>query len=253
MLQHRVIPCLLLKNQGLVKTVRFSAPKYVGDPINAVKIFNDKEADELVFLDITASLEKREPPFQIIQDIANEAFMPMAFGGGIRSIEQIRRILQIGIEKVVINSYAIENRGFIRQASAEFGAQSIVVSIDVKKKLFGRYEVYSHSGTRSTGLDPAEYALEVEQYGAGEIILTSIDRDGTMSGYDAALIKLVSKSVSIPVVALGGAGSVEHFTEAVRAGAAAVAAGSFFVFHGKHRAVLITYPSKIVLRAAFTL
>lgn len=244
MLKTRVIPCLLLKNQGLVKTVKFKDPTYVGDPINAVKIFNEKEVDELVFLDITASVERRKPNFKVIEDLASECFMPFGYGGGIRNLDEIKELLKLGVEKVVINSYAFEDNTFIKKAADLCGSQSVVVSIDVKKNFFGKYEVCIYSGKKSTKMDPVEYAKKMQHFGAGEIFLNSIDRDGTMQGYDIELIKKVSEAVTIPVVACGGAWKLEHFSEAVKkGGASAVSAGSMFVFHGPHRAVLITYPS----------
>lgn len=243
MIHTRVIPCLLLKGGGLVKTVQFKDPRYVGDPINAVKIFNDKECHELVFLDITATDQKRRPRFELIADIASECFMPFAYGGGIRNLEDVREILRLGVEKVVINSYFIENPAFVTEAAEVFGSQSIVVSIDAKKNFWGKYEAYTNSGMVNTKLDPAELAVKAEKFGAGEIIINSVDRDGTMKGYDIDLIKKVAEAVTIPVVALGGAGSSEDFGRAVKEGkASAVAAGSLFVFFGKHRAVMINFP-----------
>lgn len=244
MLMPRVIPCLLLKDQGLVKTVKFKDPKYIGDPINAVKIFNDKEVDELLFLDIRASVECKSPPLKILEEIASECFMPLAYGGGVRSLDDVRQIFAVGVEKVCINSYAVENPEFIRQAAEMFGSQSIVVSIDVKRNLFGKYEVYTHGGSRHTKIDPVEHARRMEQMGAGELFVNSIDRDGTQQGYDIELIRKISSAVAVPVIASGGAGRLEHFVEAVNSGASAVAAGSMFVFHGKHRAVLISYPEQ---------
>ena len=243
MLKTRVIPCLLLRDLGLVKTVKFDNPKYVGDPINAVKIFNDKEVDELIFLDITATTENKKPNFELLSRIASEAFMPFSYGGGIRSIDDIKKILEIGVEKVIINTYAYENPGFIKDASIKFGSQSIVVAIDVKKKKEG-YRVFVNSGRKKTEKDPVEYASELEKMGAGEIFLNSIDKDGTMEGYDINLIKKISSVLSVPLIVCGGAGKLEDFRQAVEAGASAVAAGSLFVFIGPYRAVLITYPEK---------
>jgi cyclase len=232
-------------NLGLVKTVKFKNPKYVGDPINAVKIFNEKEVDELIFLDITATTEKRKPNFRLINDIASECFMPFGYGGGISDLNDMRELFNLGVEKVIINTYAVENPSFVKSAAERFGSQSIVVSIDVKKNLFGKYQVYTHGGKKVTKLDPATFAVRMEEIGAGEIILTSINRDGTMEGYDIGLIKKVSQSLNIPVVASGGAGTIQDFANAVKqGGAAAVAAGSLFVFLGKHRAVLINYPKQ---------
>lgn len=252
MYRTRVIPCLLLKNQGLVKTVKFKAPIYLGDPINVVRIFNDKEVDELVLLDITATIEHGKPRVKLISQIASECFMPLAYGGGIRSLEDIRELFGIGIEKVIINSFAVENPSFIREAADQAGSASVVVSIDVKKNLRGKQEVFIHSGTKPTGLDPVKYAQEMEAMGAGELLLNSIDLDGTMDGYDLELIKCVSRAVHIPVVACGGAGSVANLAEAVKeGGASAAAAGSLFVFQGRHRAVLISYPGPQELKKAF--
>jgi cyclase len=251
MLKTRVIPCLLLRGAGLVKTTRFKDPRYVGDPINAIKIFNDKEVDELVLLDITASREGREPAFATIEEVASECFMPLAYGGGIRSVEHARRILKLGVEKVVINSAAWTLPQLLPDLAREFGAQAVVASIDVRRKLLGRYEVMVESGSRSTGEDPVAYARRVEQAGAGEILLNAIDRDGTMQGYDLDLVARVAHAVTIPVIAAGGAASVADFAAATHtAGAAAAAAGAMFVFHGPHRAVLITYPSRAELELA---
>lgn len=251
MLRTRVIPVLLLRNGGLVKTVKFADPKYVGDPLNAVKIFNDKRVDELAILDIRATPEGRGPDWKLLEDVAAEAFMPLAYGGGLRSVDDMRRVFAIGMEKVVVNTAATEDSGLLRRAADVFGSQSVVASIDVRRKLLGRYEVMAACGTRGTGKDPVEWAKEVEARGAGEIVLNAIDRDGTQAGFDAELIRRVSAAVSVPVVALGGAGSLAHLAEAVKAGASAVAAGSLFVFHGKHRAVLISYPEEDALDAAF--
>ncbi|MEO8680293.1 MAG: AglZ/HisF2 family acetamidino modification protein [Vicinamibacterales bacterium] len=242
MLRTRVIPCLLLSNGGLVKTVKFQDPKYVGDPINAVRIFNDKEVDEMVFLDIGATAAGSGPNFDLLADIASEAFMPFAYGGGVTTVEHIRRLFFLGVEKVVLNTAAVSNPTLIRDAVSLAGSSSVVVSMDVRRSFLGKYSVCTRSGRLDIKRDPIDYAREVEQLGAGEIFLTAIDRDGTQSGYDLALIERVAGAVSIPVVASGGAGILEHFKEAVTHGASAVAAGSFFVFHGRHRAVLITYP-----------
>ena len=245
MLASRVIPCLLLQNKGLVKTLQFKNPKYVGCPTNALKIFNEKEVDELIFLDITATREKRQPPFKLISEIAEECFMPFCYGGGIKSLEDMKHIFSLGSEKVAVNTQAILRPSLVKQASKNFGSQSIVVSIDFKKDLFGNYKVFSHSRKKLLKLNPVEFALQMEDMGAGELLINSADRDGTMEGYDIELIKNITNAVNIPVVACGGAGSVEHFRNAInKGGASAVAAGSLFVFYGKHRAVLINYPSQ---------
>jgi cyclase len=245
MLMTRVMPCLLLKEGVLVKTIGFKDPSYIGDPINAIRIYNEKEVDELIFLDITATIEKRDPPYKTLAEIASECFMPVTYGGGVRDLETIRRILGLGIEKVAINSFAAENPNFVRAAAERFGSSTIVVSIDVRKKLFGRYEAVIHGGRKGTGLDPVTFAVEMEQMGAGEILLNSVERDGTQKGYDIDLIKSVTGVVGIPVIACGGAGNVEDFRLAVmEGGASACAAGSMVVYYGRNRAVLITFPER---------
>lgn len=251
MLRIRVIPCLLLKGQGLVKTVKFKNPQYVGDPINAIKIFNDKEVDELMLLDITASVEGRGPSFETIKDVASECFMPLAYGGGIRSMRDIHTILSMGVEKVVVNTAAITKPDLIAEAVREFGSQAVVISMDVKKKLFGGYEIMQARGTRGTGYDPVTFAKKMSQLGAGELLLNAIERDGTQSGYDLELVNLVAPQVTIPVIAVGGAGRVDDFVSVCKVGgASAVAAGSMFVYTGKHRAVLITFPARTELEKA---
>jgi len=247
----RVIPVLLLKDAGLCKTQKFKNPKYVGDPINAVKIFNDKEVDELVFLDITASLENKEPPYKLLSEIAGECFMPLCYGGGITSLDVIRRIITLGVEKISLNTIAAENPDVVKQASDMFGRSTIVVSIDAKKNFWGKHEVFIKGGSINTGIPVVRLAVELNKMGAGEIILNSIDRDGMMNGYDLELLHSVSKEVNIPVIACGGAGNTSHFAEAIQRGASAVAAGSMFVFHGKHRGVLINYPGQQELKNIF--
>lgn len=244
MTKARVIPVLLLKGKGLVKTVKFKNPVYVGDPVNAIRIFNDKGCDELMLLDITATAEGREPNFRLIEEIASECFMPLGYGGGVRTVEQMGRILHSGVEKICINSAALSDPDLVRKGAERFGAQAIVVSIDVRKKLFGGYEVYGRSGGKGTGKNPIEYARAAVAAGAGEILINAIDRDGTGIGYDLDLVRSVAEAVDVPTIACGGAGGISHMREAVMTGhASAVAAGSMFVFHGKHRAVLISYPS----------
>jgi cyclase len=246
----RVIPVLLLRGKGLVKTVKFKDPKYIGDPINSVRIFNEKEVDELVFLDITATPEGRGPDFDLLTDIAGEAFMPMAYGGGITTLEQVRRVFSLGFEKVVINTSAYSHPQLIRDAVAVYGSQSIVGCIDVRRTLLGRYELYSGGGRTKQPGNLKEHVSSLEQLGVGEIIVNSVDRDGTQSGYDLKLIKEVASLVSVPVVACGGAAGIDDFVAAVNeAGASAVAAGSLFVFVGPHRAVLINYPPRAELSA----
>jgi cyclase len=251
MLRTRVIPCLLLKDGLLYKTVKFRDPKYVGDPINAVKIFNEKEVDELLFLDIAASQMNRKPNFGLVRDIASEAFMPVGYGGGVASVEDAATLFSLGVEKVVVNSNAFTQPDLISRLADRFGSQSVVVSIDCRKTLLGKYDTFTHGGTRKGAVSPHAAALEAERCGAGEIVVTSIDRDGTGKGYDVALLRSVTAAVKVPVVASGGAASLADMAEAVRSGgASAVAAGSMFVFHGKHRAVLITYPVRSEIEAA---
>lgn len=250
MYRARVIPCLLLSGERLVKTVRFRQPTYVGDPINAVKIFNDREVDELAILDIAATRERRDPPFAHLQAIAGECFMPLSYGGGIRTLEQARRLFGIGVEKVIINTAAAEDPALVTAIAAEYGNQAVVAGIDVKADWLGRARVFTRAGSRNTGRTPADHARAMAGRGAGEILLTAIDRDGTMAGYDLDTIREVSAAVSIPLVACGGAGSIAHLAAAIDAGASAVAAGSLFVFAGPRRAVLINYPSPAELRAA---
>lgn len=256
MLQIRVIPCLLLQGDGLVKTIQFKDPKYVGDPINAVRIFNKKEVDELIFLDIVASRKRQlfgpkatGPRTELIAKISDECFMPLSYGGGIKTVEQARDILGTGVEKISVNTQAVDDPSFVRKAADIFGSQSIVVAIDARRRPDGQYEVYTNGGARPRGIDPVSHARRAEELGAGEIFINSIDRDGTMEGYDLALIRAVSAAVKVPVIACGGAGRIEDFAPAVKAGASAVAAGSFFVFHGKRRAVLINYPARAELGA----
>lgn len=254
MFRPRVIPVLLLKNKGLVKTVGFkkSTSKYIGDPINAVRIFNDLEADELVFLDITASVENRLIDIDLIKKIGDEAFMPFAVGGGIRTVNEIKLLLNAGVEKVVINTSAALNPDFIRDASEQFGSQSVIVSVDYKRNLWGKAHVFIKGGTASFSADPIEFAVRMQACGAGEILLHSIEKDGTMTGYDLNMIEKVSGAVDIPVIVCGGAGQLNDLKEAILHGASALAAGSIFVFHGPRNAVLVNYPEKGILATLFT-
>jgi imidazole glycerol-phosphate synthase subunit HisF len=240
----RVIPCLLLSGRGLVKTVGFKDPRYLGDPRNTVRIFNEKEVDELVLLDIRATPAGNSPNFDLIEEIVAEAFMPIGYGGGIRSLEDCSRLFALGVEKVVLNTIAFEKPDFVHELAREFGSQSIVVCIDARKKMFGGYRAYTRAGTRDTGQDPEAAAQSMQSAGAGELIIQSIDRDGAMNGYDLDLVRKVTGAVTIPVVACGGAGSVADLESVVRTGgASAASAGSMFVFHGRHRAVLISFPA----------
>ncbi|MCW8965555.1 MAG: AglZ/HisF2 family acetamidino modification protein [Candidatus Pacearchaeota archaeon] len=248
MLRPRVIPCLLVKNRGLVKTIKFSQPKYVGDPINAVKIFNEKEADELVVLDIDATAEGREPDYQMIKNLAAECRMPLCYGGGVTTVDQFKQIISLGVEKVAISAAAVNNPELVSRAADVVGNQSVVVVMDVKKRRFGsKYDVYTHNGTKVSKLEMTELARKFEALGAGEIVINSIDRDGGMQGYDIKLIEQVRNAVTVPVTALGGAGTLEHIRELVgRFGVIGASAGSLFVFKGKYRAVLINYPNQSI-------
>jgi len=241
-LRHRVIPCLLLRDGGLVKTRHFARPKYVGDPINAIRIFNDKEADELIVLDITASRERREPNYALIEQFAGECFMPLCYGGGIRTIDQARRLFALGVEKVCVQTAALEDSTLVTRLAESFGAQAVLVSIDVKRNWLGSRRLYAAATGKCLRRPWLEQLHLLVAAGAGEVVLNAVDRDGMMEGMDLDLIQEASRAVSVPLIALGGVGSLVHIKEAIAAGASAVAAGAFFVFQGPHRAVLITYP-----------
>jgi len=241
----RIIPILLIKNHDLVKTIRFTNPRYLGDPINAVKIFNGKNVDELCVLDITASSEKKEPNFDYLKDIAGEAFMPLSYGGGITSLEQIKKILRMGYEKVIINTAFYNNPELVKSASRYAGSQSVVVSIDVNTDFFGKMRCYSTDGTVKTKFAPIEAAQLAELLGAGELILNSINNDGIMCGYDIEMIKSIVDSVSIPVTACGGAKDISDIKKVLFEGKAhAAAAGSMFAYYGREKAVLINFPDE---------
>jgi imidazole glycerol-phosphate synthase subunit HisF len=250
-LRIRVIPCLLAKGGSLVKTVRFRRPAYIGDPVNTVRIFNELEVDELALLDIEASVHDRTPDLAMLQTLADEAFMPMAYGGGVRDTDSAERILQIGFEKVILNSAPFENPRLIGDLASRFGRQAVIVAIDATTDFFGRHRVASHSATRTHGATPVEWAREVERQGAGEILLTSVQREGTWQGFDVRLTAEVAAAVGIPVIAHGGAGSVEHIREVVReGGASAVALGSLVVYQGKGMGVLVNFPDRAALATA---
>lgn len=246
MLLPRIIPCLLIKNKGLVKTVKFSDPKYVGDPINAVKIFNEKEVDELAVFDIDATRENRDPDYKLIENLAIECRMPLCYGGGIKNVEQAKRILSLGVEKVAISSAASEDSELVTKIAERVGTQSVVAVLDVKKRfLVGKYEVWTRNGQNNTGKCPIEFCKHLEKLGAGEIVINSIDNDGVMKGYDFTLVDKVRKGISIPLTVLGGAGSLKDIEQLIhRYGTVGAAAGSLFVFKGIYRAVLISYPSR---------
>ena len=244
----RIIPVLLLHNGGFYKTVQFKKANYIGDPVNTVKIFNDKEAVELVVLDYRASVDGYAIDYSKIADIAGEAFMPMAYGGGIRNFEDARKVFDAGYEKISLNSILFTNPGLIKEIAAVYGAQSVIAAMDVKKNLFGKYKVYSHSGTKICNTDPMEWAKQLQDYGVGEILLNSIDKDGTWEGFDEILVKKVSTAVDIPLIACGGAANKQDLEKAVAAGASAVAAGSMFVYQKKGMGVLISFPKEGIKR-----
>jgi imidazole glycerol-phosphate synthase subunit HisF len=246
MLLPRIIPCLLVKNGGLVKTVNFADPKYVGDPINAVKIFNEKEVDELTVLNIDASVQGKEPDYSMIRNLAAECRMPLCYGGGVKSVEQVERIISLGVEKVAMSSGAISNPEIIATAAEVVGSQSIVVVMDVKKSgRGGSYEIWTHNASKSTGQSPVDFAMQVEALGAGEVVINSIDLDGVMKGYDLELAGKIRDAISLPITVLGGVGSLKDIAALIRSfGIIGAAAGSLFVFKGVYRAVLINYPSR---------
>ena len=244
MLQPRIIPSLLIHEKGLVKSTKFKDYKYVGDPINAVKIFNEKEVDEIIIVDIDASVNGNEPDYKLIEKLAYECRMPLCYGGGIKTAEQAQRIFALGVEKISISSIAVQNPEIITEIANVVGNQSVVVVLDVKKKFFGGYEIYTHNGTKKTGIDPEEFVQKIEKLGAGEIVINSIDKDGTMKGYDLNLLDLIRDKISLPLTVLGGAGNMNHIGEVIaKHGIIGVAAGSNFIFKGKYRAVLINYPT----------
>lgn len=244
MLRPRVIPCLLVHDKGLVKTVQFKDPKYVGDPINAVRIFNEKESDELMVIDIDATRDNREPDYKMIEHLAAECRMPLCYGGGVKTAEQAQRIFSLGVEKIAISSASIHTPELVSEMADRVGSQSVVVVVDVKKKLLGGYEMYTHNGKKSTGKNPFEFVAKMEALGAGEIVVNSIDQDGVMKGYDLALIEKIRQSISLPLTVLGGAGSLQDIGNLInKYGIIGAAAGSLFVFKGVYKAVLINYPN----------
>lgn len=245
MLRPRIIPCLLVHEKGLVKSVNFKNHKYVGDPINAVRIFNEKEVDELMVIDIDATVENREPDYKMIENLATECRMPLCYGGGVKTVEQAQRIFSLGVEKIAVSSAIIEDPAFITRMAEKVGTQSVVAVLDVKKKLLGGYEVYTHNGKKKTGKNPVEFAKELEKLGIGEIVINSIDNDGVMKGYDMSIIEKVREALTIPMTVLGGAGSLQDIGQLIKKfGIIGASAGSLFVFKGVYKAVLINYPSR---------
>ena len=245
MLLPRIIPCLLVRDHGLVKTVNFQDYKYVGDPINAVKIFNEKKADELIVLDIDATSEGRGPDYQMIKNIAVECRMPLCYGGGIRDVDQALKIFALGVEKIALSSIVFENPKIVQDLSNEVGSQSVAVVLDIKKRRFGnKYDIYTHNASKATSEEPVSFSKKLVSLGAGEIIINSIDRDGKMCGYDEDIIREISKVIDVPMTVLGGAGSLIDFEPIFQMNSLiGVAAGSIFVFKGKYKAVLINYPT----------
>lgn len=246
MLRPRIIPSLLIQDNGLVKTVNFKNPKYVGDPINAVKIFNEKAVDELAIFDIDATVLGKEPNYSLIERLASQSMMPLCYGGGVKTVEQAQRIFSLGIEKIALSSSVLHNPQLITQIAERVGAQSVIVVLDVQKKILGGYEVYTHNGKKATGINPFKFVADAQELGAGEIVINSIDRDGVMKGYDLDLIVKVREKISLPMTVLGGAGSLEDIEKVIdQHGVIGVAAGSLFVFKGPYKAVLINYPTQL--------
>ncbi len=253
MLRPRIIPCLLIKDSGLVKSVQFKNHKYVGDPINAVKIFNEKEVDEIIIIDIDATIQNREPDYKLIEALAAECRMPLCYGGGVKTVEQAQKIFALGVEKVSISSEAVFNPNLLTEIGKRVGSQSIVVVMDVKKSKSGKYEIWTHNGTKNTGKDPIAFAKEVERLGAGEVVVNSIDEDGMMKGYDLVLIDSIRDAINLPLTVLGGAGTLKDIGNLIsKHKVIGAAAGSLFVFKGVFKAVLINYPSKFDKKALFT-
>jgi len=245
MLRSRIIPCLLVHKKGLVKTINFKDPKYVGDPINAVKIFNEKEVDELVVLDIDATVEGREPDFEMIKNLAIECRMPFCYGGGVKTVEHAKKIIGLGAEKVALSTAAVQNTKILKEIGDAVGVQSVVVILDVKKKkLLGGYEIVTHNGKKSANIKLPDFLKQLSETGIGELVINSVDEDGKMGGYDFKLFDMVREQTEMPMTILGGAGSISDIKDAItRYNTIGASAGSLFVFKGKYRAVLINYPT----------
>ncbi len=245
-MNYRIIPCLLIQDNYIVKTKQFKKPKYIGDPLNIVKIFNEKEVDEIVFLDITASKRRQKPNYNLIEKIASECFMPIAYGGGISSINEMKKLFRLGVEKIVLNSSLLPNMELISEASKIFGSQSIVASIDIKKTIFSRYYVWNHSNSKTTALNPIDFSRTLQEKGAGEIFINFVDKDGMQKGCDITYINQLVSSVTIPVIACGGVGKEKDICDVLQqTRVSAIAAGSFFIFQGPYNAVLISYPTQV--------
>jgi cyclase len=251
MLKHRVIPVLLLQEGGLVKTRKFSKPVYIGDPINTIRIFNDKEVDEIIVLDIQASKQGREPDYKLIEECAGECFMPLTYGGGVTNVAQATRLFRLGVEKICIQSAALRDLSIVSELAGRFGSQAVVVSIDVRRNWRGKAQLFNAARGRAESEDWIDFAQRAQSAGAGEIMLNAVNQDGTLAGPDLKLVAEAAGALSVPLVALGGVSSLNDIKAMVGAGASAVAAGAFFVFHGPHRAVLITYPHYAQLEELF--
>ena len=244
MLRPRIIPCLLVHNKGLVKTIKFKDSKYIGDPINAVRIFNEKGADELIILDIDASVKNIEPDYKMIDNLATECRMPLCYGGGIKTIEQAQKIFSLGVEKIAISSAAIKDSKIVSKIALNVGSQSVVIVLDIKRQSSGNYELFINNGKTATGLNPFDFAKKMQDFGAGEIVINSIDNDGCMNGYDIKLVNDIRNIITLPLTVLGGAGKMEDIGDLInKYGIIGAAAGSLFVFKGKFNAVLINYPN----------
>jgi cyclase len=247
----RVIPCLLLKSEALVKTQKFQNPSYIGDPINAVRIFNELEVDELIILDIDASKKNESPNFVFLENVVSEAFMPVAIGGGISSLEHASRLINLGIEKVVINTASLESFKLIEEISSKFGSQSVVLSVDLKKNFLGALKIFKHTNGKTLNVEIDNYISGAINSGAGEIFLNFVDNEGLGVGYNFNFIEKISKNIDVPLIVSGGAGNLDDFKKAVKCGASACAAGSMFVYKGRHRAVMINYPEYKNLKILF--
>jgi cyclase len=245
MLRPRIIPCLLVKNKGLVKTIGFSNPKYVGDPLNAVRIFNEKEVDELIVLDIDATADGREPDYGMIKNLAAECRMPLCYGGGVKTVEQAVRIIKMGVEKVAISCLAVEKPEMVADLAKYVGSQSVVAVIDVRKNKTGAYDIFTHNGTKLRRKNPVDFAGQLGKMGVGEIVINSIDKDGMMKGYDREIVRAIRNVTTVPITVLGGAGTLRDIESLIEEfGVIGAAAGSLFVFKGVYKAVLINYPSR---------
>lgn len=245
MLRSRIIPCLLIHQKGLVKTVKFKNHKYVGDPINAVRIFNEKEVDELMVFDIDATVNNLSPNFDIIEKLANECRMPFCYGGGVKSVEHAKKIINLGAEKVAISSAVLENFSLCKKITKSIGVQSLVIVLDIKKNFFGKYEIFTNNGKKKINLKLKDVLIDLNSIGVGELVINSIDNDGNMKGYDIDLAKYVREIFNYPLTILGGAGSIQDIKKLIdKFNVIGAAAGSLFVFKGKYKAVLINYPSR---------